>query len=117
MSDTSTVPPQGVTPAQVTSNMPASSELTPKQVTVTGFVDLLLKTYGPLGAFLGVSLYYIVTKDALIAEKDKQIAKQQDTIVVMATEQTKNLGEVARSIDKNTDSVQRLIAVMESAHR
>jgi hypothetical protein len=113
--------PSSTAATQLSSISVGSVDLTPKQLNVTNFVDLLLKTYGPLGAFLGCALYYIVSKDHVIAEKDRQLMSQQSAILDISKVQTETFVKAsnsqvqfAQAVEANTRAVQQLVAVMES---
>lgn len=99
------------------------TDMSEKQVTMWTFIDQVLVKYGPLGVMLCLVIYYVVTKDQLIANKDALLMAQQQSMMEMTRTQTEALTkagvsqvEVARSVDENTKAITRLVAQLERQH-
>lgn len=90
-----------------------SPKLTGRWAVAWWFIDIVLKTYGPLGVMLGVTIYYIVMKDQVIAAKDELLLKQQAAMVDLVKNQSTAMADVARNLDRNTAAVERLAAALE----
>jgi hypothetical protein len=94
--------------------------LTEKQLSMWTFIDQVMVKYGPLGLMLGATLYYIVTKDGVIAEKDKLLLEQQKSMLAITQSSTEALiktssssERLSQSVDQNTSAMNRLVMIME----
>lgn len=101
-----------------------SPVLSGRQANLWTFVDQLLVKYGPLSVMLIGVCYYIVIKDDKIAEKDRQIMEQQKVMLEITKASTDALVrtsgaqiELARSVDANTQTMTRLVALLERQAR
>lgn len=111
-------------PTELTTEEPrgglTSPVLSGRQASVWSFIDQVLVKYGPLGLMLVVVCYYVLTKDSVIAEKDKLLMEQQKTMVAMTKDSTEALVktsgaqiDLARSVDENTKTMARLVNLLE----
>lgn len=91
-----------------------------KQASLWNFIDQVLVKYGPLGVMLIVVIYYVVVKDQVIEKKDALLMDQQKAMVDMTKTQTEAISkasasqiDVARAVEDNTRTMQRLVGILE----
>lgn len=94
--------------------------LSGRQASIWQFVDQVFVKYGPLGVMLVFTVYYVLVKDKVIAQKDILLLDQQRAMVDLVRSQTEAMAkatlasqEVARSVDENTRTMQRLVIALE----
>lgn len=95
-----------------------------KQASLWNFIDQVLVKYGPLGVMLCAVVFYVVKKDEVIEKKDALLMSQQSVLVDMTRSQAETMAkaaasqiDVARAVEENTRTMQRLVNVLEVQSR